>query len=156
MLNNTNTFFRYQIFPTPVSRLFQVPNVSDTGSGIFPVQFCLDTGSDTTIKIKNSRYQYVKLSHNRHMIHYEPVRNITCTSVCQPPLPVAFCCILHLQPWWQGLDPQTPPNNSFHFLQQPLSRSHLHTVWKRQVRMSSSKAAKESYSSGHDGLYIPP
>ena len=30
---------------------------------------------------------------------------------------------------------------------------HLHTMWKRKVRMSSGKASQKCYSSGHDGFY---
>merc|ERR1712032_427440 len=57
---DTVTFFRYQIFPIPVPRLF-----SDTKfdryryRDFFPVPNFSDTGSDTTIKIKNSRYRYL-------------------------------------------------------------------------------------------------
>ena len=53
-------FFRYQIFPIPVPRLF-----SDTKfdryrfRDFFPVPNFSDTGSDTTIKMKNSRYRYL-------------------------------------------------------------------------------------------------
>ena len=57
---DTGTFFRYQIFPIPVPRLF-----SDTKfdryrfRDFFPVPNFSDTGSDTTIKMKNSRYRYL-------------------------------------------------------------------------------------------------
>ena len=53
-------FLRYQIFPIPVPRLF-----SDTKfdryrfRDFFPVPNFSDTGSDTTIKMKNSRYRYL-------------------------------------------------------------------------------------------------
>ena len=53
-------FLRYQIFPIPVPRLF-----SDTKfdryrfRDFIPVPNFSDTGSDTTIKMKNSRYRYL-------------------------------------------------------------------------------------------------
>ena len=57
---DTGTFFRYQIFPIPVPRLF-----SDTKfdryrfRDFFPVPNFSDTGSDTTRKMKNSRYRHL-------------------------------------------------------------------------------------------------
>ena len=64
MLNDTDTFFRYQIFPIPIPALYSVPNFSDTGPRLFsgtkfcryrfrdffPVPICNDNGSETTKK----------------------------------------------------------------------------------------------------------
>ena len=61
MLNDTDTFFRYQIFSIPIPVLFSVPNFSDTGSEtffryqilpipvprLFSVPNFSDTGSET-------------------------------------------------------------------------------------------------------------
>ena len=35
ILNDTDTFFRYQLFSIPIPLLFSVPNISDTGSETF-------------------------------------------------------------------------------------------------------------------------
>ena len=35
ILNDTDTFYRYQIFPIPIPVIFSVPNFSDTGSETF-------------------------------------------------------------------------------------------------------------------------
>ena len=51
-------FFRYQIFPIPVPRLFSGTKFFRYRFRyFFPVPIFSDTGSDTTKKMKNSRYR---------------------------------------------------------------------------------------------------
>ena len=46
MLNDTDTFFQYQIFSIPIPVFFSVLNLSDTDYDFFPVPNFSDTGSD--------------------------------------------------------------------------------------------------------------
>ena len=58
-------FFRYQIFPIPVPRLFSGTKFFRYRFRyFFPVPIFSDTGSDTTKTMKNSQYRYVTLCHN--------------------------------------------------------------------------------------------
>ena len=56
ILNDTNTFLRYQIFLIPIPVLFSVPNTFDTDTGTFSVPNIFDTDTGTFFGTKFFRY----------------------------------------------------------------------------------------------------